>query len=154
VVCDCGYNFAKKYNPREGAYIAANAPSTPPSRGQVAATAGKPNAPEIRPTATIVTSHAIERRQNANAPAATPNAGFSSADAQGCYGAGFAVTGFVTFVSCWIYCVSTYGFLIGVSIGWFPSAIAACVVGALWPLAVLVAIGAVILYGAALVLFR
>ena len=48
----------------------------------------------------------------------------------------------VTFFGCWIYCVATYGFLIGVGIGWLPSAIAATVAAFLWPV---VAVAALVL---------
>ena len=40
-----------------------------------------------------------------------------------------AISGFVTFVGCWIYCISAYGFLLGGSLGWFPSGICAAIVG-------------------------
>ena len=52
------------------------------------------------------------------------------------------IVGIITFILCWIYCISEYGFLIGVSFGWFPSAIVGFIVGALWPL---IAIGLIIL---------
>jgi hypothetical protein len=44
------------------------------------------------------------------------------------------VTGFIVFVGAWIWCVSEYGFLVGVGLGWFPSAIVAVIAGWLWPL--------------------
>jgi hypothetical protein len=47
----------------------------------------------------------------------------------------------LTFLGCWLYCIATYGFLVGVSIGWLPSAMVAAVVGFalyfLWPFAAL-----------------
>ena len=52
------------------------------------------------------------------------------------------IVGIITFVICWIYCIDEYGFLIGVSIGWFPSGIVGFIVGALWPL---IAVGLIIL---------
>jgi hypothetical protein len=45
----------------------------------------------------------------------------------GCY-----VVWFLTFVGCWVYCISEYGFLLGVGLGWLPSAIAASVAAAVW----------------------
>jgi hypothetical protein len=56
------------------------------------------------------------------------------------------IAGFLTFVGGWLYCVSEYGFLLGGSLGWIPSAIAAGIVGAavtfLWgPVLVLVVVG-------------
>ena len=53
------------------------------------------------------------------------------------YGVGFAITAFITFIGCWIYCIATYGFLFGVGLGWLPSLIVAVIAGALWPLIVL-----------------
>lgn len=41
------------------------------------------------------------------------------------------IVGFLTFAGCWIYCISHYGFLVGVSLGWIPSGIAGGVVGGL-----------------------
>ena len=49
------------------------------------------------------------------------------------YGIGFGITWFLTFIGCWIYCIATYGFLLGVGLGWLPAAIVAAIVGALWP---------------------
>ena len=40
-----------------------------------------------------------------------------------------AIVAAITFLGCWAYCIVHYGFLVGVSVGWFPSAIAAGVVG-------------------------
>jgi uncharacterized protein YecT (DUF1311 family) len=42
-----------------------------------------------------------------------------------------AISGAITFIGGWIYCVTTYGFLLGGSLGWFPSALAAVLVGSL-----------------------
>ena len=53
------------------------------------------------------------------------------------HGVGFLITGAITFIGFWIYCIATYGFLLGVSLGWFPSLIAAAIIGALWPLPIL-----------------
>lgn len=50
------------------------------------------------------------------------------------YQFGFAITAFITFVVSWIYCISEYGYLLGVGLGWFPSIIVAVIAGALWPL--------------------
>ena len=33
------------------------------------------------------------------------------------------LTGFVTFICAWIYCMATYGFLFGFGLGWLPAAI-------------------------------
>jgi hypothetical protein len=50
------------------------------------------------------------------------------------YSVGAAITGFCTFIGCWIYCIATYGFLLGVGLGWLPSAIVAFFAALLWPL--------------------
>lgn len=47
-------------------------------------------------------------------------------------GAGFIfgmVTGAITFIGAWIYCVMTYGFVLGLGLGWFPAVICAGIVG-------------------------
>lgn len=47
------------------------------------------------------------------------------------------VTGALTFVISWIWCIASYGFLFGLGLGWLPSAILAVIVGLtcgwLWP---------------------
>ena len=50
------------------------------------------------------------------------------------YGIGFVITAIITFIGSWIYCIATYGFLLGVGLGWLPSIIVAVIAGALWPL--------------------
>lgn len=40
-----------------------------------------------------------------------------------------AIAGFLAFAASWIYCIATYGFLIGVSVGWIPAAIVGGIVG-------------------------
>lgn len=59
-----------------------------------------------------------------------------------------AIVGFITFVASWIYCIATYGFLLGVGLGWLPSIIVAVLAFAmtalLWgPVAVLFALAIV-----------
>lgn len=46
----------------------------------------------------------------------------------------------IVFIVSWIYCVFAYGFLVGVGLGWLPSAICAVIARALWPLIVLAVI--------------
>jgi hypothetical protein len=60
------------------------------------------------------------------------------------YKGGAIITGLIIFVGAWIYCIVTYGFLLGVGLGWLPAAITAVVAGLLWPL-----IAAVLLLGLA-----
>lgn len=58
------------------------------------------------------------------------------------------LSGVVTFIGGWIYCMSQYGFLLGFGLGWLPSAMLAALVAAavtyLWGVAaVLVVIGVI-----------
>jgi len=50
------------------------------------------------------------------------------------YGWGFVITGSIVFVGSYIYCITTYGFLFGVGLGWLPSLIVAFLAALLWPL--------------------
>jgi hypothetical protein len=50
--------------------------------------------------------------------------------------------GAVTFIGAWAYCVMTYGFVLGLGLGWFPAAICAGIIG--W--------ATVFLWGAALLI--
>jgi hypothetical protein len=63
-------------------------------------------------------------------------------DDNGWYKVGYWITWIIIFVGCWIYAITTYGFLFGVGLGWLPSLIVATIVSFLWPLMV---IGIVIL---------
>jgi hypothetical protein len=59
--------------------------------------------------------------------------------------------GVVTFIGAWAYCVMTYGFVLGLGLGWFPAAICAGIIGwatvFLWGVALLItlAIGGFVL---------
>jgi len=63
--------------------------------------------------------------------------------------------GVVTFVGAWVYCVMTYGFVLGLGLGWFPAAICAGIVGwattFLWgaTLLIILVIGSVVLISVA-----
>jgi hypothetical protein len=57
------------------------------------------------------------------------------------YAVGFRITFFLVFVGTWIWCMDEYGFLLGVGLGWLPSAITAFVAGMIWPLLALAVIG-------------
>jgi len=61
------------------------------------------------------------------------------------YSVGFVLVWVIAFIGFWIYAINDYGFLLGVGVGWFPAAIAATVVAALWPLIMLVGVVLVIL---------
>jgi len=60
-------------------------------------------------------------------------------------GVGFVfgvIAGIVTFIAAWAYCVMSYGFVLGLGLGWFPAAICAGIVGwatvFLWGIALLI----------------
>ena len=57
------------------------------------------------------------------------------------YQAGFYISFTILFLGFWIYCIATYGFLIGVGIGWLPALIAAGILSAVWPLLIVAALG-------------
>ena len=52
---------------------------------------------------------------------------------QNWYSVGFSITAFIAFIISWIYCIATYGFFIGVSLGWIPSCMIAFMAGLFWP---------------------
>jgi len=41
---------------------------------------------------------------------------------------------FSTFFISWIYCIVSYGFLLGVGLGWLPSLVLAIIATYIWPL--------------------
>jgi len=47
---------------------------------------------------------------------------------------GAVITGIIAFFGIWIYSFVSWGFLIGLMIGWLPAIIGAFIIGALWPL--------------------
>ena len=56
--------------------------------------------------------------------------------------------GSVVFIGVWIYAIVSWGFLIGIAIGWVPALIAGAIAGFLWPLAILIAlILAILIFG-------
>ena len=69
-------------------------------------------------------------------------------DGEGCltgiYVLGCWVVGIVTFLGCWIYCIATYGFLLGVGLGWLPSMIVAWIAALAWPIILLVLVALLI----------
>jgi hypothetical protein len=52
----------------------------------------------------------------------------------GWYTWGYWICWAILFLGCWIYAIASYGFLLGVGLGWFPSAIVATIVAFFWPL--------------------
>jgi hypothetical protein len=49
------------------------------------------------------------------------------------YVIGSRITWFIVFFGSWIYCISAYGYLLGLGLGWLPSYIVAFVVALAWP---------------------
>ncbi len=54
------------------------------------------------------------------------------------YPVGGFITGAITFIACWIYAIVSWGFLLGVGLGWIPSLFIAVIAGFIWPLLALV----------------
>ena len=54
------------------------------------------------------------------------------------YKVGAWITGFGVFCFGWFYSIMEYGFLLGGSLGWFPSLLMAVFAGFLWPVSILV----------------
>lgn len=53
------------------------------------------------------------------------------------------IVGAIVFVGSWIYCIVTYGYLLGFGLGWLPSLIVAFIAGITWPI-ILIAIGVIV----------
>jgi hypothetical protein len=62
----------------------------------------------------------------------------SSWDFGDIYYTGRTITGIITFIVSYIYCIASYGFLFGLGLGWIPSLIVAFIAGFLWPLIAIV----------------
>lgn len=60
------------------------------------------------------------------------------------YGIGAVVTGIIAFFAIWIYAFVVWGFLMGLAIGWLPAIIGAFIIGALWPLMVVLLAGLIL----------
>ena len=61
------------------------------------------------------------------------------------YMVGVWIVGVLSFIVIWLYALVSWGFLIGLMIGWVPALIGGFILGWLWPLVVLAAIGIIIL---------
>jgi len=53
------------------------------------------------------------------------------------YQLGATITGGIVFIISWLYAIASYGFFIGVGLGWIPSLMIAFIAGILWPLVAL-----------------
>jgi hypothetical protein len=69
------------------------------------------------------------------AKTSSPNASFPVV--KSIYWVGFWVSFVLLFFGLWIYCLVGYGFIIGVLVGWLPSAIVAGIAAFVWPLVVI-----------------
>jgi hypothetical protein len=54
------------------------------------------------------------------------------------YWIGYLICWILVFLTCWIYCVAEYGFLLGVGLGWLPSGIVATLASLLWPVGLVI----------------
>jgi hypothetical protein len=61
------------------------------------------------------------------------------------YMVGVWIVGVLSFIAIWIYALASWGFLIGLMFGWIPALIGGVILGYIWPLVVLAAIGIIIL---------
>lgn len=52
--------------------------------------------------------------------------------------------GIIAFVVIWIYAIVSWGFLLGIAIGWFPAIIGALLIGGLWGLIVIIILGLIL----------
>lgn len=50
------------------------------------------------------------------------------------------LVGLTVFVAVWLYAISSWGFLIGISLGWLPATIAAYIIGIFWPFFLIIAL--------------
>lgn len=60
------------------------------------------------------------------------------------YEIGSGITWAIVSLGTWVYCSLTYGFL-GFALGWIPALIVGAICAALWPLLVLLLVGAALL---------
>ncbi len=49
------------------------------------------------------------------------------------YRVGIVITWVIIFACAWIYCIASYGFVLGLGLGWLPAIIAATVFCWFWP---------------------
>jgi hypothetical protein len=53
------------------------------------------------------------------------------------YDVGFFLVAVPVFVAVWVMAVDSYGFLLGLGLGWFPAAVVAVLSGTIWPILLL-----------------
>ena len=64
-------------------------------------------------------------------------------DRDGTYPIVGLITGVIVFFACWICAIASWGFLLGVGLGWIPSFFIAVIAGFIWPLLALILVGAI-----------
>ena len=63
------------------------------------------------------------------------------------YWLGYKISWVLIFIGSWIYCIASYGFLLGVGLGWLPSLIVAFIGAFLWQIALgILFLGIVLLF--------
>jgi len=63
------------------------------------------------------------------------------------YWLGYKISWVLIFIGSWIYCIASYGFLLGVGLGWLPSLIVASIGAFLWQIALgILFLGIVLLF--------
>ena len=60
------------------------------------------------------------------------------------YGIGRLLTGVIVFAVCWIYAIVSFGWFLGIGLGWIPSLVIAGIAGFLWPVIAVAVAGVVI----------
>jgi hypothetical protein len=50
------------------------------------------------------------------------------------YQTGAIITGIIAFIAGWIYAVMSYGWFLGLGLGWIPALVVGVIAGLLWPL--------------------
>ena len=61
-------------------------------------------------------------------------------DAKGWHDDYSYLIGFLVFMVSWVYCIYTYGFLLGGGLGWIPSILAAVIAAVFWPFIIVIAL--------------
>ncbi len=61
------------------------------------------------------------------------------------YKKGGLVVGGIAFLFAWVYAIATYGFFLGLGLGWIPAAVIGLIAGLLWPVVVIAIAAGVLL---------
>ena len=85
----------------------------------------------------------VEARRSARSMFSSPSRG-SGADLGEIYTGGVQIVGTLAFLAAWVYAIMTYGYFLGIGLGWIPALVIGAIVGLAWPL---------ILFGGGLIVF-